>query len=79
MFHAEIVYRNGHPVGYIRAASYGFTIGGAVGLAMIEAGQALDQEYLDRGMWEVDIAGQRYPAIASLRPLYDPDMKRIKC
>lgn len=78
MFHAEVVRRDGKPVGYVRAASYGFTLGGAVGLAMIEAGQPLDQAYLDRGSWDVEIAGNRYPAIASLRPLYDPDMKRIK-
>ncbi|HEY8377067.1 MAG TPA: FAD-dependent oxidoreductase, partial [Nannocystis sp.] len=78
MFHAEIVHRDGKPLGYIRAASYGFTLGGAVGLAMIEADQPIDQAYLDRGTWEVDIAGRKYPAVASLRPLYDPDMKRIK-
>ena len=46
---------------------------------MIEAGQAIDQAYLDQGDWEVDIAGRRFAALASLRPLYDPDMKRIKC
>ncbi len=79
MFHAEIVRRNGKPVGYVRAASYGFTVGGAVGLAMIEAGEPLDQAYLDRGTWEVEIAGSRYPAVASLKPLYDPEMKRVKC
>lgn len=79
LFHAEIVYRNGKQVGYIRAASYGFTLGGAVGLAMVDAGQPLDQAYIDAGVWEVDIAGTRHPAVASVRPLYDPDMKRIKC
>lgn len=79
LFHAEVVRRNGRPVGYIRAASYGFTLGGAVGLMMVEAGEPVDQDYLDRGSWEVEIADRRYPAIASLRPLYDPDMKRIKC
>lgn len=78
MFHAEVVRRDGRPVGYVRAASYGFTLGGAVGLAMIEAGEPVDQAYLDRGRWEVEIAGRLYPAIASLRPLYDPDMKRVK-
>ena len=31
------------------------------------------------GRFEVDIAGTRYPARASLRPLYDPDRLRIKC
>jgi 4-methylaminobutanoate oxidase (formaldehyde-forming) len=80
MFHAEIVRRSGKPVGYVRAASYGFTVGGAVGLAMIEgdAGRAVDQAWLDEGTWEVDIAGRLYPAVASLRPLYDPENKRVR-
>jgi 4-methylaminobutanoate oxidase (formaldehyde-forming) len=78
LFHAEVVHRNGVPVGYIRAASYGFTLGGAVGLAMIEAGEPLDQAYLDVSNWEVEIAGRTYPAAASLRPMYDPTMSRVK-
>lgn len=78
MFHAEVVKRDGKVVGYVRAASYGFTVGGAVGLVMIEAGEPIDQAYLDRGTWEVDIAGKAYPAVASIRPLYDPEMKRVK-
>ena len=78
MFHAEIVLCDGKPVGYVRAASYGHTLGGAVGLAMIEAGEPLTPAWLRAGRWEVDIAGRRYPADVSLRPMYDPDMKRIK-
>jgi 4-methylaminobutanoate oxidase (formaldehyde-forming) len=78
MFHAEIVRRDGKAVGYVRAASYGFTLGGALGLAMIEAGQPVDAAYLDAGTWEVEIAGKMYPAVASIRPLYDPENKRIK-
>ncbi|MBM4373663.1 MAG: GcvT family protein [Deltaproteobacteria bacterium] len=79
LHHAEPVWRSGKPVGYVRAASYGHTLCGAVGLAMIDAGDiALDAAYLDSGAWEVDIAGKRYPAVASLRPLYDPDMTKIK-
>jgi 4-methylaminobutanoate oxidase (formaldehyde-forming) len=78
MFHAEVVRRDGRAVGYIRAASYGFTLGGAVGLAMVEAHEPIDQAWIDRGAWEVEIADRKYPAVASLRPLYDPEMKRIK-
>ena len=78
MFHAEPVLRNGKAIGYVRAASYGFTVGGAVGLVMIEAGEPIDQAYLDAGKWEVEIAGKRHPAVASLKPLYDAEMKRIK-
>src|SRR5207342_1303412 len=45
MFHAEVVRRDGRPAGYIRSASYGFTLGGAVGLAMIDAGEPINQAY----------------------------------
>lgn len=79
LYHAEIVRRNGTSVGYVRAASYGFTVGGAVGLAMIEAGEPVTQKYLDGGTWTVEIAGKIYPAIASMKPLYDPTNERVKC
>jgi 4-methylaminobutanoate oxidase (formaldehyde-forming) len=78
LVHGEIVRRDGRPVCYLRAASYGFTLGGAVGLAMIDADEPIDQAYLDRGSWDVDIAGRTCPAVVSLRPLYDPEMKRIR-
>jgi 4-methylaminobutanoate oxidase (formaldehyde-forming) len=78
MFHAEVVHRDGRAVGYVRAASYGFTLGGAVGLAMIDAGEPLDQGWIDAGTWEVDIAATRYSATASLRPLYDPKNERVR-
>jgi 4-methylaminobutanoate oxidase (formaldehyde-forming) len=79
MFHAEVVRRNGKPVGYIRAASYGFTLGGAVGLAMVDGdGSPVDQSYLDSAEWTVEIGAASYPAVVSLRPLYDPGNERIR-
>ncbi|MCX5747024.1 MAG: FAD-dependent oxidoreductase [Proteobacteria bacterium] len=78
LFHAEPVLRDGRPLGYVRAASYGHTLGGAVGLAMLEAGEPLTQAFLETGTWEVQIANTRYPIVASLRPLYDPTNAKIK-
>jgi heterotetrameric sarcosine oxidase gamma subunit len=78
MFHAEVVRREGRPAGYVRSASYGFTLGGAVGLAMIDAGEPVSQDYLDAGQWTVQIGNEIYPAVASLRPMYDPGNKRIQ-
>jgi len=78
MFHGEVLRRDGVPVGYLRAASYGFTLGGAVGLAMVEAGEPVTQAYLDGGEWTVEIAGAVFGAWVSLRPLYDPGNERIK-
>jgi heterotetrameric sarcosine oxidase gamma subunit len=77
MYHAEVVRRDGVAVGYVRAASYGHTLGGAVGLAMIEPKAPVDAAYLGGGEWQVEIAGKLYPAVVSARPLYDPQMKRI--
>ena len=78
MFHAEVVLRDGVPVGYVRAASYGHTLGGAVGLAMVEPKVPVDEGYLGSGNWQVNIAGKLYPAVVSARPLYDPAMLRIR-
>ena len=63
LFHAEVVRRNGAEVGYIRAASYGWTLGGAVGLAMIDSGGApIDQAWLDAA------SGRCRSATGSSRP-----------
>jgi 4-methylaminobutanoate oxidase (formaldehyde-forming) len=82
LFHAEIVRVNDRPCGYVRAASYGHTLGGAVGLAMIEAsampGGVIDPKAIDAATWDIEIAGTRYPATVSLRPMYDPTNAKIK-
>ncbi|MCK4767526.1 MAG: GcvT family protein [Desulfobacula sp.] len=78
LFHAEIVSRNGKPVGYVSSASYGFTLGGAVGLFMIEADEPVDDNYIAAGNWEINIAGKMYPAKVSLSSLYDPKNEKIK-
>jgi 4-methylaminobutanoate oxidase (formaldehyde-forming) len=78
LHHAEVVRRDGRPVGYVRAGSYGHTLGGAVGLAMVEGhGEAVTQAWLDGAAWTVEVGGQEHPAITSLRPLYDPEGSRI--
>ncbi len=70
MHHAEVVHRDGVAVGYVRSASYGHTLGGAVGLAMVEADEPITAAWIAAGAWEVDIAGVRYPASAALRAMY---------
>jgi len=82
MIHAEVVYRNGKTVGDIRAASYGHTLGGAVGLCMINAVEGgekvVNKQFIETGEWEVQIGAKKYPALVSLRPLYDPKNEKIK-
>ncbi|MBT3586637.1 MAG: aminomethyl transferase family protein, partial [Halobacteriovoraceae bacterium] len=77
--HAEIIRRDGKDMGYVRAASYGHTLGGAVGLFMIEAGEPVSKKFIEEGSWEIEIAGTVYPAAVSIAPMYDPKMEKIKC
>ena len=77
LYHAEPVLRDGEVVGYVRAASYGWTLGGAVGLAFVGRRRAGHPDWLADGSWEVDVAGTRHPAEVSLRPMYDPTSARV--
>lgn len=61
MFHGEVVYRDDRFVGYIRVASYGHTLGGAVGLAMIEPGSRSRRRWSTPapGRWTSPASGSR--------------------
>jgi len=79
MYHAEVVLRDGVDVGYVRAASYGWTLGSAVGLAQVAGdGETVTPDWLSSGHWQVDVAGHRYDAEVSLRPMYDPTSARVR-
>ena len=74
----EPILRDGRWVGHIRAGAYGHSLGAAVGLGMVEDEAGISADMIQGGRFEIDIAGTRYPARASLRPMYDPDRLRIK-
>jgi 4-methylaminobutanoate oxidase (formaldehyde-forming) len=78
LYHAEPVLRDGEVVGYVRAASYGWTLGASVGLAFVAADEKITKDWLDAGTWQVDIAGERFAAEVSLRPMYDPTSARVR-
>jgi 4-methylaminobutanoate oxidase (formaldehyde-forming) len=75
LFHAEVVHHDGRAVGYVRAGSYGHTLGGAVGLAMVEVE---DVDSVGAGSWTVDVAGRSVPCDVSLAPFYDPRSERVR-
>jgi 4-methylaminobutanoate oxidase (formaldehyde-forming) len=79
LFHAEVVRRDDVEVGYVRSASYGFTLGGAVGLAMVDAGdRPADAEWLGGGEWTVQVGNAIVPARVSVAPMYDPRSERVR-
>ena len=78
LYHNEPIWRGETIVGSIRSGMYGHTLGAAVGLGYVEAspGQVLGPIGADE--FEIEIAGTRYAATASLRPMFDPTNSRIK-
>jgi 4-methylaminobutanoate oxidase (formaldehyde-forming) len=74
----EIIYRDGKIVGYLQTGAYGFTLGGAMGMGFVENEEGATSDFINSGSYEIDIAGVRYPAKASLRPMYDPEGLRVR-
>ncbi|WP_299441268.1 FAD-dependent oxidoreductase [uncultured Phycicoccus sp.] len=78
LVHGEVLLRDGHAVGDVRAGSYGWTVGGSVGLGSVGADGPVTADWLREGRWEVDVAGTRHPCRVSLRPPYDPTSARVR-
>jgi 4-methylaminobutanoate oxidase (formaldehyde-forming) len=62
----------------VRNGAYGHTLGGGVGLAIVERDGDIADDFLGSGAWELDIVGKRHPVALSLQPMYDPTRARIK-
>jgi len=78
LFGTEPVWRDGQLVGYLRSAGYGHTLDCGVGMGYLNHDAGVTSEWLAGGKFEVEIATRRYPAVASLRPFYDPGRTRVK-
>ena len=77
-YHDEPIFRDGEQVGYVTSANYGHTLGGNIALGYITAKQPLNQASINDGNFEIEIAGTRFPAAASFRPMYDPNSLRVR-
>ena len=64
-------------VGSIRSGMYGHSLGAAVGLGYISVPQGSAAQ-IGADDYDIEVAGTRYPATASVRPLYDPQNERIR-
>ena len=78
LYHTEPVYRLGRLVGRTTSGAYGHHLGRAVALGYVHDEAGIDRAYVESGGFEVEVAGKRFTARASLSPLYDPKGARIK-
>ncbi|MEQ8262113.1 FAD-dependent oxidoreductase [Pseudohaliea sp.] len=78
LYHNEPILMDGQEVGYLTSAMYGHSLGASVGLGYVRCGDGVDKQLLESSKFEILVAGERCPALASLRPMYDPSGSRMK-
>jgi len=77
LFHNEAIVRDGRIVGTITSGNYGHHLSGAIGLGYVPCTGESEADVLGSS-YEIEIAGERFSAEASLKPLYDPKTVRVR-
>ena len=74
----ETIYRDGERAGWLTSGGFGHTIGKGIGLGYVRADAPVGVAYLRAGHYELEVATRRVEAMLHRRPLYDPEMKRVR-
>jgi heterotetrameric sarcosine oxidase gamma subunit len=77
LFGNEPILLDGNWAGYVRAAAYGYTIGGPVALAQVSHPDGVTPGWLKNGGFTVRTPAGDLPARLQTAPLYDPQRLRI--
>jgi heterotetrameric sarcosine oxidase gamma subunit len=77
LFGNEPVLANGEWTGYVRAAAFGHTVGGPVGLAQVTCPDGVTAPWLAAQEFRVRTGTGDVPARLQLAPFYDPQRIRI--
>jgi 4-methylaminobutanoate oxidase (formaldehyde-forming) len=68
LYHNEPIVRDGRIVGRLTSGAYGHALGRAVGMGYIADPGGVDAAFVQAGRYQIEIAGERFGASASLRP-----------
>ena len=77
LFHNEALVRDGKIIGPVTSGNYGHFLGGAIGMGYVPCAGETAADVLS-STYEIEIAGERFPAEASLKPMYDPSAERVR-
>lgn len=79
LYHNEPILLDGRIAGRITSGMFGHTIGSALGLGYVENdGAPITAADIAGRRFEIEIAGERVPTEATVRPFYDPKGLRVK-
>ncbi|PZM14068.1 FAD-dependent oxidoreductase [Rhizobium tubonense] len=74
----ETIYRDGKHVGWLSSGGFGYTLDKPIGYGYVGDPDGVTEEFVLSGTYELDVAMRRVPCSVSMRPLYDPEMARVK-
>ncbi|MGF1632143.1 MAG: FAD-dependent oxidoreductase [Kiloniellaceae bacterium] len=74
----ETIYRDGERVGWLTSAGYGHTVGKPIGYGYVRNPAGVDEDFLNSGSYELEVASERVPCALHMEALYDPEMARVK-
>jgi glycine cleavage system aminomethyltransferase T/glycine/D-amino acid oxidase-like deaminating enzyme len=77
LFGNEPVFLGDKWVGYVRAAAYGYTVGGPVALAQVQCEDGVTAQWLKAGDFSVRTGEREWAARLQIAPFYDPQRLRI--
>ena len=77
LIHNEALVRDGKIIGITTSGNYGHHLGGAIGMGYVPCAGETPADILG-ATYEIEIAGQRFGAEASLKPMYDPKSERVR-
>ena len=78
LYHNEPIWCGEKIVGDLTSGMYGHTIGTSLGMGYVNWEEGVSKEFIESNHFEIEVAGERYPARPSLSAFYDPKSKRVR-
>jgi sarcosine dehydrogenase len=71
----ETIYRNGERVGWLSSGGFGYTVKQSIGYGYIRNPEGLDNDYIEAGKYELEVATIRMPCKVNLKPLLETSIR----
>ncbi len=78
LYHDEPIYRDDQLVGRTSSGMWSQTQNRCLGMGYVTCAGGVAPDWIDSGTWQIEVAGTRIPATASLRAFFDPGKVRVK-
>ena len=77
-YHDEPIFRDDVLVGRTTSGAWSYTENRCLAMGYINHSEGVSSDYIDAGSFEIEVAGKRIVATASIRSFYDPSNLRVR-